>query len=90
MCIPGPETRATGETYEVIALFAAPPPVTSVPARRELLPRTAMWRSVPEPKETSVSLAGFQVSEPLRGLPARAGRRLRLQSELLFSFLILF
>jgi len=90
MCAPGSKKLEMGKTYEVISLFAAPLPVTSVPARMALFLRTAMWLSTPEPKETSVSLAGFQVSVLLRGRGACPGRRLELQSQLLFSFLVLF
>ena len=60
----GSKRLGTEETYEVIPLLAAPLPVTFIPARMELFLRTALWLVTPEPKETSVSLAGFQVSTP--------------------------
>ena len=85
----GPERLGTEETYEVIPLLAAPFPVTPLPARMELFLRTALWLVAPEPKETSVSLAGFQVSMLLRGRRASAGNRFQPHSELFFSFPIL-
>ena len=57
----GSEKLGTEENYEVIPLLAAPLPVTPLPARMEPSLRTALWLVAPEPKETSVSLAGFQV-----------------------------
>lgn len=77
MRAPGSKELEMGKTYEVISLLAALPlPVTSVPARMELFLRTAVWLLAPEPKETSVSLAGFQVSALLRGRGACPCRRL--------------
>lgn len=76
MCTPGSKQLERGKAYEVISLLAAPLPVTSVPARTELFLRTAMWLFARKPKETSVSLAGFQVSVLLRGRGACPGRRL--------------
>lgn len=76
MCAPGSKELEMGKTYEVISLLAAPLPVTSVPARMELFLRTAVWLLAPEPKETSVGLAGFQVSALLRGRGACPCRRL--------------
>ena len=58
----GSEKLGTEETYEVIPLLAAPLPVTPLPARMEPSLRTTLWLVALEPKETSVSLAGFQVS----------------------------
>lgn len=76
----GSEKLGTEETYEVIPLL---------PARMELFLRTALWLVAPEPKETSVSLAGFQVSMLLRGRRASAGNRFQPHGELFFSLPIL-
>lgn len=89
-----PSTGSKGlnaeETPEVRPLPAAPRPVPPAPGRLELFPRPTAGLVTPEPKQTSAHLAGLQVSPLLRGLPASAGKRLPLHSELFFSFLILF
>lgn len=85
----GSEKLGTEETYEVIPLLAAPLPVTPLPARMEPSLRTTLWLVALEPKETSVSLAGFQVSMRLWGRRAFAGNRFQPHSELFFSFPIL-
>jgi hypothetical protein len=43
------------------------PPFHISPCQNRVVLRTAAWFFTPEPKETSVGLAGFQVSTLLRG-----------------------
>lgn len=65
----GPKKPETGKTYEVISVYGCLP-FTSVLTRIELFLRNSVWFFTREPRETSVSLAGLQMSTLLRGLRA--------------------
>ena len=66
-----------------------PTPCYAAPCQNGAEPENRAVACRPEPKETSVSLAGFQVSMRLWGRRAFAGNRFQPHSELFFSFPIL-
>lgn len=86
VCSIGSKKLEMGKTCEVISVCGCLL-FTSVPTRIESFLGSSVWFFTPEPKETSVSLAGFQMNMLLRGLRAYDGKRFRLYSELFFSFL---